>query len=198
MIGCRSVHRAAAVMAVAVLLPSALSAAGGDPSKAGAYCPLPEPGEVPQCLAPAKARFGDFFAAVEAGGVDDSESLQLEAALAGSGAGEEAYLALSSLTYGYYRLAQRAAADPAARPELAARLDRWNQILLRAYSESESNPEFQQAVRLAAGDLDSKAPGIAPRGSLLQLISQADGRSSGMRGALEGLVGRIFGEEKRE
>jgi len=198
MIGCRSLHRAAAVVAAAVLLPSAPHAAGDDPSKAGAYCPLPEPGQVPQCLAPAKARFGDFFAAVEAGGVDDSESLQLEAALASSAAGEEAYLALSSLTYGYFRLAQRAAADPRARPELAARLDRWNQILLRAYSENESNPEFQRAVRLAAGDLDSKAPDIAPRGSLLQLISQADGRSSGMRGALEGLVGRIFGEEKRE
>ena len=81
---------------------------------------------------------------------------------------------------------------------MAARLDRWNQILLRAYSDSESNPEFQRAVRLAAGDLDAKAPAIAPGGGLLRLISQADGRSSGMRGALEGLMGRILGEDERE
>ena len=79
----------AGLLATCVLLPSIPHAAGNDPSKAGAYCPLPEPGQVPQCLAPAKAEFADFFAAVEAGGVDDSESRRLEDALANSATGEE-------------------------------------------------------------------------------------------------------------
>lgn len=191
----RATGWAAALLAAGVLLPLSLQASGNDPSQAGAYCPLPELGQVPQCLAPAKAEFGDFFAAVEAGGVEDSQSRRLEAALASGSTGDESYLALSSLAYGYFKLAQRAAADPSSRPELAARLDRWNAVLLKAYSDSESNPEFQQAVRLAARDLDTKAPAIAPGGGLLQLISQADGRSSGMRGALEGLMGRILGED---
>ena len=194
MIVSRAARRLAAVMLAVALLPDPLGAAGGDPAKAGAYCPLPEPGQVPQCLAPARAEFGDFFEAVEAGGIENHQSRRLEASLAGGSSKAEAYLALSSLTYGYFMLAQRAAADPLARPALTARLDRWNQLLLRAYSDSESNPEFQQAVRLAARDLDSKAPG---RG-LLQLIAQADGRTSGMRGALEGLMGRIFGEHAEE
>ena len=129
---------------------------------------------------------------LEAGGVDDSQSQRLEAALGGSSSDEESYLALSSLAYGYFRLAQRAAVDPEARPRLTARLDRWNQILLDAYSESESRPDFRRALRLAARDLETKAPATA--GTLLQQIAQADGRSSGMRGALEGLIGRILGE----
>ena len=190
-----SLRCAAALLAGALLVPQSPWAASDDPSKAGAYCPLPEPGQVPQCLAPAKAEFGDFFQAVEDGGVDDSHSQQLEAALAAGSSNEDAYLALSSLAYGYFRLAQRAAASPEARPELTARLERWNEVLLAAYSENDANPEFQRAVRQAALDLDSKAPAVAPNGNLLQLISQADGRSSGLRGALEGLIGRIVAED---
>ncbi len=198
MIARRALQPAAAMLAAATLLPGLATGAGGDPAQSGAYCPLPEPGQVPRCLAPAKAEFGDFFAAVEAGGVDDSQSQTLEAALSGTFSQEESYLALSSLVYGYFRLAQRAAVNPATRPELTTRLNRWNQILVDAYSDNESHPEFQRAVRLAASDLDSKAPSVAPSGDLLQLIAQADGRSSGMRRALEGLAERILGEDAKE
>jgi hypothetical protein len=170
---------------------------GSDPTSAGAYCPLPEPGQVPRCLDPARAQFGDFFEAVEAGKLEDGESQRLEAALGGSASPEEAYLALSSLAYGYFRLAQRAAADPEARPELTERLERWNRILVDAYADNRADPEFQQAVRRAAHDIDTKAPTGGPTSELLQQISQADGQSSGMRGALEGLIGRILGEEPR-
>ena len=123
MTGFRSGWWAAAVLAAATVMASPLRAAGGDPSAAGAYCPLPEQGQVPECLKPAKAEFGDFFEAIEAGGVNDSQSRKLETALAGSSQ-EESYLALSSLAYGYFRLAQRAAADPSATPRLTARLER--------------------------------------------------------------------------
>jgi hypothetical protein len=190
----RSARRAGAILAAATLLPQSLSAAGGDPSKAGAYCPLPEPGQQPECLAPARAEFGEFFEAVEAGSVDESQSQRLESALASGASDENAYLALSSLAYGYFRLAQRAATDPGARPELTNRLDRWNRVLADAYSDSEANPEFRSAVRQAAEDLGDKAPAVAPAEDLLQRIAQADGRSSGLRGALEGLIGRITGE----
>ena len=191
----RLAGRAGAILAVAALLPLATGATGDDPAKPGAYCPLPEPGEVPQCQAPARAEFGDFFEAVESGGVDDRQAQRLEAALAGGSSDEELYLALSSLAYGYFRLAQRAAADPKARPELAARLDGWNRVLVDAYASSDANPEFQQAVRQAALDLADRAPPVSTDGGLLELIAQADGRSSGMRGPLEGLVERILGED---
>jgi hypothetical protein len=180
------------------LSPGSARGDGDDPARAGAYCPLPEPGQVPQCLAPARAEFGDFFEAVESGDVNEAQSRRLEAALAGGASDEGSYLALSSLSYGYFRLAQAAAADPQARPELTARLDRWNQVLVEAYSDSAGNPEFQQAVKRAALDLDSKAPSAGETSALLQQISQADGQSSGLRGALEGLVGRIFGAEPSE
>ena len=189
------------VLVVLTVTPLPLAharAAGDDPAKAGAYCPLPEPGQVPQCLAPARAEFGDFFDAVEAGDVDESQARRLEAALARGASGEEPYLALSSLAYGYFRLAQRAAADPHARPELTERLDRWNQVLVEAYADNGADPEFQQAVKQAARDLDTKAPSQGTTSALLQQIAQADGQSSGMRGALEGLIGRILGQESSE
>ena len=187
--------RALLLLALVALPAGFARSDAGDPASAGAYCPLPEPGQVPQCLAPARAQFGDFFEAVESGNLEERESQRLEAALGGSASPEEAYLALSSLAYGYFRLAQRAAADPQARPELTERLERWNRVLVEAYAENSADPEFQQAVKLAARDIDTKAPTGGPTSELLQQISQADGQSSGMRGALEGLIGRILGEE---
>ena len=70
----RLARRAVAMLAAVALTPQALLAAGDDATVAGAYCPLPEPGQVPQCLAPARAEFGDFFQAVDTGGVDTGES----------------------------------------------------------------------------------------------------------------------------
>ena len=75
----------------------------------GSYCKLPKPGEKPACLEPARAQYGDFIRGVERGDLDDREAARLERDVAAGAGGENPYLALSSLSYGYFRLAQEAA-----------------------------------------------------------------------------------------
>jgi hypothetical protein len=119
---------------------------------------------------------------------------------------ESAYLALSSLSYGYYRLAQRAAENQDADPEITARLARWNELLARAYRASPDDERYRAAVKQAALDLHERAPIDLPcAGSqgarscrstedVLREIEAASDRV-GIRGALAGLLRRMFGGE---
>jgi hypothetical protein len=192
------------------LLAGVLLAAGAQGAgeiRRGAYCPLPKPGEKPACLLPAKQAYGEFFSALDASGdVGDTAAARLEADVAAGAGSENAYLALSSLAYGYYRLSQQAAATPNDDPELVARLERWNALLSSAYASSAQDADFQDSVREAALDLRRRAPPVA-----LSCLDASGARVScdsteavlrdidrlrdevGVRGALSRLLGRFFG-----
>ncbi len=176
----------------------------------GAYCPFPKPGEKPACMLPAREKYGEFFTALDTDGpVDDEALARVEADLAAGAASEDAYLALSSLTYGYYRLSQRAAAAPNQDPEIVARLELWNSLFARAYERSAQDASFQDSVRAAALDLQHRSPKVA-----LSCLDESGARVScestdavvrdidrlrdevGVRGALARLLGRWFGDSK--
>ncbi len=175
----------------------------------GAYCPLPdrasrEAGQKPRCLQPAGDRDGDFFQAVETGAPGDAAVAGVESDLAGAASSEQAYLALSSLAYGYYRLAQQAAATPREDSAIVARLERWNALLSGAYASS-ADPRYREAVRRAARDLDEHsdvwiecvdAAGetVACRSTeaLLRGLDQTSAQV-GVRGALQRILQRLFG-----
>jgi len=186
----------------------AASAQGAGEIRPGAYCPFPKPGEKPACLLPAKQEYGEFFAALDANGsVGETAAARLEADVAAGAGSENAYLALSSLAYGYYRLSQQAAATPNEDPELVARLERWNALLSRAYASSPQDAKFQDSVREAALDLQRRAPPVE-----LSCLDQSGGRvrcdsteavlrdidrlrdQVGVRGALSRLLERYFGD----
>ena len=183
------------------------SAQGAGEIRPGAYCPFPKPGEKPACLLPAKQEYGEFFVALDANGdVGETAAARLEADVAAGAGSGNAYLALSSLAYGYYRLSQQAAATPNDDPELVARLERWNALLSRAYASSAQDADFQDSVREAALDLKRRAPPVA-----LSCLDESGGRvpcdsteavlrdidrlrdQVGVRGALSRLLGRFFG-----
>ena len=199
--------RGAALAALGcLLLAQGVSAASGE-RKVGAYCPLPEKGEIPRCLAPAQENYGDFFDALSAGDPSAAQVAQVEAEVARGAAGADAYLALSSLSYGYFRLADRAAATPGEDPEIVARLERWNGLLARAYEASPDDDRYREAVRLAAADLhnrvdfplscsDARGEPIACNSteSVLRGFNAASERV-GVRGALARMFERFFGSE---
>lgn len=178
--------------------------AGGGPTP-GAYCPLPEKGELPKCLAPARQTYPSYFEALERGSLQDADASALEAAVAQGAASEHAYLALSSLSYGYYQLARHEAERPEQDPEVAMRLARWNALLEHAYAASEDDSDYRAALRRAASELRQRAPISLPcqdeRGaaaqcssteSVLRGIDAMDERA-GIRGALDRLLRRLFG-----
>jgi len=134
--------------------------ASGPASSVGAYCPIPEPGETPVCQEPARERYGEFFEAVEAGRIDPAQTAQIEAALTHSGDEGAAYLALSSLAYGYYRLAHQTGGQPGSDPRLQARLVQWNELLAGVYGDESTSPALKQAVRAAAEDLERRVPTV--------------------------------------
>ena len=191
-----------------VFAPGGLRAAEGDPSKAGAYCPLPKPGEKPACLAPAEAQYGDFFAAVDEGTISDETAAQVEQDLRALQATDRAYMALSSLSYGYWRLAMRAAEAEEPDPAVLRQLQRWNDLLTAAYRESGEDPEFRDAVRTAAVDLDEHTPedGLKcldadgnpmrcrPTAGLVASIDSLD-EQLGVRGAIRRVLDRMVGDE---
>jgi len=201
--------RGAAAGLVALLALGAAVARADDvgPSEPGAYCPIPKPGDPPRCLEPAIAEYGEFFDAVEQGRLEDEQPLsRVEGELEAGTRSGAAYLALSSLAYGYYRLSLRAAATPDVDPAIAARLERWNAILAQAYDAAGDDEAFRGAVREAALDLRRNAPPIGlvcrdARGApvacdstdavLRGLDSTAD--DVGIRGGLERLLERILG-----
>jgi hypothetical protein len=189
------------VLALAFAAP----ARAGDSAEPGAYCPLPEKGEVPQCMAPARAEYSGYFEALERGELADADAAALEETVAAGAASEHAYLALSSLAYGYYQLAQREAGRPEQDPQVALRLARWNRLLERAYAVSEEDESYRHAVESAARELHARAPIALPcqdaRGepaacnsteSVLRGLEAADDRA-GLRGAVERLMRRLFG-----
>jgi hypothetical protein len=197
--------RATAALLAWILLPAPATVA--DSIQPGAYCPLPQAGEIPECQRPAREEYDDFFAAVDSGQLDDAESARVEAVVAGGGALENPYLALSSLSYGYYRLAQRVASTPGANPAAIARLERWNALLARAYESSADNPHYREAVHAAVTDLQQRtqaredcadAQGQPANCESIEAVPHgfdAADREVGIRGALQRLIERILGPE---
>jgi hypothetical protein len=149
----------AATTSLAIAVPLVARAETGEVAP-GAYCPFPKPGETPTCMEPAKQEYGEFFSAVDDGELSDDEAARVEAEVASGAAGDSPYLAISSLSYGYYRLAQQAAASPGADPAVAARLQRWNELLAAAYDTSADDPQYREAVEAAAQDLSERAPAV--------------------------------------
>jgi len=201
--GCLAAVTAAAVIA---LYPALGAAAGDGKIGPGAYCPLPEPGQKPQCLDPARKQYESVFAALDEGTVDDEDLEQLEADVAVGAGSENAYLALNSITWVYYQLAQQAAAAPDADPVVVARLARLNQVLSTAYEASADSPQFQSAMLDAARDLQNRAPAVSVEcigedgepaecsatEALLRGYAAASGEI-GIRGALQKLLERAVG-----
>jgi hypothetical protein len=199
--------RPALVLAALLALPLGVSdvrAAGGN--QPGAYCPLPKKGETPLCLEPAIAEYSEFFSAIEEEDMSETRLARLEGDLAAGAEAENAYLALSSLAYGYYRLSQRVAAADYADPLFLARLEQWNALLAVAYEASGDDTDFRQAVREAALDLQRNAPPVRlrcadERGEAMECDStdavmrgiDAAANEVGIRGALERLLKRILG-----
>jgi len=187
--------------------PHAHAADGHDPlgfPVQGMYCPIPEPGEVPACQSPARERYAAFFEAVDSGRLDPAQTAQIEDALAHSGDERGAYLALSSLAYGYYRLAHEVSKQPQANPRLTARLVRWNELLTKVYGAESTSPALKQAVRTAAEDLAKRAPAVgvtctagrvedceAARG-LVGALAAVDERTS-VRSPLSRIIERLLG-----
>ena len=198
--------RPALVLAALLALPlgaSDVRGAGGN--QPGAYCPLPKKGETPLCLQPAIAEYSEFFSALEEDYVSETRLARLEGDVAAGAGAENAYLALSSLAYGYYRLSQRVAAADDADPRFLARLEQWNGLLAVAYEASGDDTEFRQAVREAALDLQRNAPPVSlrcvdERGETMECDStdavmrgiDAAANEVGIRGGLERLLRRIL------
>lgn len=194
------------VVLAGVLLAAGAQAAGE--VRPGAYCPFPKPGEKPACLLPAQQEYGEFFAALDGkGDVGETAAARLEADVAAGATAETAYLALSSLAYGYYRISQQAAAAPGEDPELVARLERWNSLLASAYAQSPQDARFQDSVREAALDLKRRAPpvdlscldesGSRVRCDSTEAVLRDIDRvrdQVGVRGALSRLLERFFGD----
>jgi hypothetical protein len=201
--------RPALVLAALLALPlGAHDARGAGADQPGAYCPLPKKGETPRCLEPAMAEYSEFFSAIEARDIGERRMSRLERDVAAGAEGENAYLALSSLVYGYYRLSQQVAEGDDADPRSLARLERWNALLAVAYETSGEDAEFRRAVREAALDLQRNAPPVRlrcvdERGETIECDStdavmrgiDATANEVGIRGGLERLLRRILGME---
>lgn len=187
---------------------SALHAAG-DPRKAGAYCPFPKAGEKPACFAPVEKEYSAFFAAADAGTIDDEQMAALERDLDRADGEDGGYLAVSSLAYGYYRLAERAAASDRPDPALVARIEALNGLLSSVYQDPAAPADLRVAVRAAAEDLYERAPAVpvdcdtgagsepcVAQSTLLQALKAIDDPSAdrGVRGALERLYERVAGD----
>jgi hypothetical protein len=200
---------------VRVLLAGVLLAAGAQGAgevRPGAYCPFPKPGEKPACLLPAQQEYGEFFTALDGeGDVGETAAARLEADLAAGASAETAYLALSSLAYGYYRLSQQAATTPGLDPEIVARLERWNALLAQAYAASPQDAPFQDSVRQAALDLQRRSPpvdlscldeaGVRVRCDSTDAVVRDIDRlrdQVGVRGALARLLERFFGDSEAD
>lgn len=195
-----------ALISLCIATPPALAA--GD-VKPGAYCPFPKKGEKPACMEPAQQEYAEFFTALDEGEeLSDRDVSRLERDVASGAGSATAYLAISSLSYGYFRLAQQAAANPGEDPAVVARLQRWNELLAEAYDVSAENPEYRAAVHEAALDLQQHAPAVEldcanEKGETVACHStevvlrgfNRAGEQVGIRGALGRLLNRILGED---
>lgn len=176
---------------------------GADRPAPGVYCPLPKGDAPPKCLGEARAHYGDFFAGLEGGVLDDEAVARLEADIS-EGDAPRAYDALSAMTFAYYLLSRRAALTEDPDPEVAPHLERWNELFSRTYAASEDDPHYREAVRTAAFDLRERAPAVrltcrAPDGAAVPCDSTdavVRGMSemrdtTGLRGAITRLVERV-------
>jgi hypothetical protein len=194
-------------IALGIALGAATSGASNSNAKPapGAYCPLPEKGQAPVCLAPAQAEYEDFFAGVESGDLSEDAAHAVELDLGSNEATERTYLALSSLSYGYYRLAELVARSPETDPALLPRLKRWNDLLLQVYEGAGADSPLGSAVREAALDLQRHTPAIGalcPAESPPDDCTSADGlvralarldQNAGVRSPLTRLMNRMVG-----
>jgi hypothetical protein len=204
-----TVARLLIATAGAVLLPLAMGAPlaiGSDEIKPGAYCPFPKQGETPECLKPAQDEYAEFFTALANGELSDEDVAPLERDVASGPSSEDPYLAISSLSYGYYQLAVRAASNPDEDPAIVARLQRWNDLLAQAYDMGAEDPYYRAAVRAAALDLERRGPRVMlscvdERGqegacnsteAVLRGFDRVRERV-GIRGALDRLIQRMRG-----
>jgi hypothetical protein len=195
---------AAAAAGLAAVLAAPVAAADGD--RPGSYCPLPRDGETPRCLARAQAEYGEFFSALGARELDAASLARVERDLEAGGGSEKAWLALSSLAWGYWQLSLRAAGREAEHPEIAERLAHWNALLGRAYAESAQPEGFRAAIRTAAHDLQRQAPPVRvacldERGDTSECSStdavlrglDAAADDAGIRGGIRRLLERWLG-----
>ncbi|MCC6640591.1 MAG: hypothetical protein IT386_05425 [Deltaproteobacteria bacterium] len=202
----RNALRCRAVGLLVTLLLCATSSRVSADVGVGSYCPLPEKGQKPKCLSGAEQRYADFYRGLEAGAVDPSDAARVEEDLVAGGEAQRTYQALSSIAYGYYVLARRAAQSPTADPLLVARLERWNSVLAQAYHDTPPDASLRVAVRDAAEDLRRRAApvevGCKDESGRLQrctsteavLRSMDDARDrKGLRGQIGRLIERLFG-----
>ncbi len=204
-----TVARMPIAIAGAILLPLALGATlafGSNEFKHGAYCPFPQKGETLECLEPAQDQYAKFFTALAKGELSDEDVAHLERDVASGPSSEAPYLAISSLSYGYYQLAVRAASNPDEDPAIVARLQRWNELLVQAYDLGADDPSYRAAVREAAFDLERRGPRVTlscvdERGrasecnsteAVLRGFNRAE-EQVGIRGALDRLIQRMRG-----
>ncbi len=162
---------------------------------AGSYCRLPEPGEKPACLEPARASYGEFFAAVDGGSVQEETLREVEADLVAKPGSPDAYLALSSLAYGYMRIARSTANSANLEPLLASRLERWNELLSAVYANPGTPQHFHNALRNAAEDIHGHT-GVPLSEKLLIALGKVDRAGGrGLRDPLRQVIDRIRGTE---
>lgn len=196
-----------AISAIAAIPIAAVTGSAAGKVAPGSYCALPVKGETPKCLGPAIAEYGEFFTALGEEDVDAAQLERVERDLA-EGGSEKAYLALSSLAYGYWQLSRRAAAEPNSDPAIAEQLEQWNAVLAMAYEANPDDPKFRSAVREAALDLSKRAPPVRLRcideqgeasdcdstDAVLRGLDAVAGEA-GIGGGLQRLLERMFGAE---
>jgi hypothetical protein len=183
-------QRLAAFWLAAGVASAGLAVAAGE-VKPGAYCPLPEAGESPVCLDPAKAEYSEFFSAIGESNLDDARLARVEMAVAESDAD---YMALSSLAWGYYQLSRAAARTPGVDPEITARLERWNALLGRGGAGGGTRPAEQRATGHPAlpgrAGSDDRMRFDRRRGARARRHGQERGSARGTRAPAEALVRR--------
>ena len=193
---------------IALAAPFASVAWAGEPGKPkpGAYCKIPEEGQAAVCLEPAQSNYKEFFHGLSDGTLSDEEARRVESDVATGADGDRAYEALSTLAYGYYRLARAASAEHGQDPEIVARLERWNALLSEAYARSGDDAAYREAVRTAALDVQRRAPPMGLRctdaagnvtkcdstEAVVRAMDEARDKA-GVRGRLGALIDRIFG-----
>ena len=114
-----------------------------------------------------------LFVALDEVGVLATAASRVETDLAGST--DDAYMALSSLAYAYWRMALTAAESEQVDPDVAAKLEEWNDLLSYVYQKRSDDPRFRSALREAAQDLESRTPSRAfrPAEGLLSRLGRA-------------------------
>jgi len=173
---------------------------------AGSYCKLPEEGQAPACLQLAQHTYTEFFSGLAQNKLSDAEARRLETDVAQGAKAERPYEALSTLAYGYYRLARATSSQGSADPETLARLEHWNELLSKAYATSEKDPGYREAVREAALDVHRHTPplglrctdqsGEPARCDSTEAVVRAMGEvrdTTGVRGEIGRLFDRLFG-----